>query len=249
MADAPYVSLAEMRAAGVPNPPSDADVTAAVALWQTFIDRACRQWFSEQALEIFFDGTDSGSVFFGVPIITITELEINLDREGNGTLLDPEDFRIYNAVRYPPDRKNPRIKLIDRFNDRRDIFTAPMDSNRRKFLKGVQNQRVKGTFGYVEDDGSVPPLIKRALTLLVIEKLANPPIPDPSSTLVPPILSSIVSEEWTDGHKLKYDVSSSTTAPRSPGFSDITSNPEILGILRLFKAPIGIATPNDQSYR
>ncbi len=247
------ISVADVRAAGVPGPsdtppgPSDTEVQISISLWQTFIERACRQWFYPKELELVVDGPESDTLHFGVPIISIEELEINMGSNNEGTILQTSEYRIYSSRTYPHDRQNPRIKLIGRFSDNRNIFTGD-DSYGGKFLKGAQNQRILGVFGYVEEDGSAPPLIKHALTKLVVEKLRRPIVPDEeSASIPPPLVAGLVQEEWTDGHKIKYAVSGGETRDRAPGLSGITDDPEILAIIKLFKAPIGIATPNNAS--
>jgi len=237
-----YVSVADIRALGVPDPPSDVQVEAAIRLWQKFIERACRQWFYPKDLEMYLDGTDSDAIHFGVPIISIDEVRINDDPNP----LAAELYRVYNAIDYPLDRQNPRVKLVSA--DRRpDIYTAPFYRGRHHFRKGRQNQYVKGTFGYVEADGSVPALIQRAVSVLVIEKLLAPIYPDPSLPSPPPLVSGVIKEEKTDGHAIKYDVTESMARPA--GLSGITSNQEVLDIIRLYKAPIGCATPAHPSIR
>jgi hypothetical protein len=116
-----------------------------------------------------------------------------------------------------------------------------------RFRKGRQNQEVKGTFGYVEDDGTTPKLIKRATCMLVIEKLTNPLYYDPSAGVPsvpqpPPIVGALL-EERTDDHRRKYAQAGGDIAPRRPGLSGFTQNQEILDIVRMHRAPIGLATP------
>lgn len=244
-ADADYISVSDVRAAGVnTDPPSDAAIQASICLWQAFIDRATRQWFRPIELELYLDGTDSDALHFGVPIISISEVRINSESDP----LPTERYKVYNANLYPADKQNPRIKLVDEFEQHRDIFTAPLRTGRTIFRKGRQNQYLKGIFGCVEADGSAPPLIRHALTKLVIEKLATPLVSG-TSPLPPPILSGIITEEWTDGHKITYAQSGGALKPRAPGLAGITNDQEILNILRLYKAPIGLATPANPSYR
>lgn len=243
-----YVSVADVRAAGVNmDPPSDSEIQMAIMLWQSFIDRATRQWFRPIALELNVDGTDSDALHFGVPIISITEIRINNET----TALPVDRYRVYNAIQYPIDRSNPRIKLVDTLDQHRDIYSAPMTANGRAiFRKGRQNQYINGVFGYVEADGSPPPLIQRALIKLVIEKLATPLVTPPGGPpLPPPILSGVITEEWTDGHKITYAESGGALRPRAPGLAGITNDQEILNIIRLYRAPIGLATPANPSYR
>jgi hypothetical protein len=243
------IAVDDIRAQGLTDPPyNDAKIGSAIALWQSFLERACKQWFYPKELELLVDGNDSGTLFFGVPIINIDEIRIN----NCTTALDTSLYKVYNAAFYPHDRQNPRISLVDQFGEQRDIFTAPDRRGRRLFRRGRQNQYIKGTFGCVESDGtSAPPLIKWALTKLVIEKLTSPPYVDPeaSDTSVPSILHGIVVEEWTDGHKIKYAQSGGELAKRQPGLAGITDDQEILNIIKLFRAPIGLATPADPSFR
>lgn len=235
-----YVSVADFRAEGIPNPPLASKLEADIRVWQSFLVRVCRQWFHPVHLELLVDGTDSDALHFGVPIINVDELRINNVNEP----LAPSYYRVYKSERYPDNKANPRIKLIDEFSQSRDIFTAPMTDGRRCFRKGRQNQYISGTFGCVEADGSPPPLIKRALMKLVVEKLGAP-VYSGSGVTPPAALAGVVQEEWTDGHKIKYDTSGTATKPRASGLTGITNDPEVLGIIRLFRAPIGLATPND----
>jgi len=233
-----YISVDDVREAGVPEEvdggPSDAEVLSQIEIWQAFLDRACRQWFVPKAATFSFDGNDSNLIGFGVPIISISYLKIN----SCASELDTDFYKVYNGVTYPDDRKNPRIKLVHGSN--RDIYRGVYEQQ-LKFRKGVQNQEVSGTFGYLEADGTTPKMIKRALLKLVIEKMLNPVVPGTLSASMPsppPIMASIV-EEWTDGHKMKYGTSFSTN---KSGISGITRDQEILDIIKLYRAPLGIAT-------
>lgn len=240
-----YVTVQSFRDMGVTTAMiSDGDLEDLIRTCQALLDRACRQWFNQQTLDFFFDGTDSDTIHFGIPIVSIELLQINEATTDLATDL----YKVYNSLSYPDDRHNPRIKLV-RSDDVRDIFTAPITLGDLHFRKGRQNQRVKGVFGYVEADLETPDPIKRALTKLVVEKLLNPifvsvgatPIPAPPSTP-----GGAVTEEWTDGHKLKFSVP--TLSSRRPGLSGITSDPEILDIIKLYRAPIGVATPAHWSH-
>lgn len=244
-----YITVQDVRDAGLPiGVASDAFVLASIKLWQKFLERACRQWFYPLELELNLDGTDSDALHFGVPIISIEEVRLNLCP----TALDPRYYKVYNALVYPADHQNPRIKLIDTRNNNLDIFAAPDREGRMIFRRGRQNQYVKGVFGYIEADGSPPDLIKHALLKLVIQKLTTPLYVDASSgqpaPTPPHIVSGIVTEEWTDGHRLKYSQAGGELKARAPGLAGITDDQEILNIIKLYKAPIGCATPNNPSY-
>ena len=238
-----YITIADVRAAGILETDyDDAMVLAAIEMWQAFLNRACRQWFIPRAMTLLVDGTDSDALHFGVPIITIDHVKLN----GDTVALDSSYYRVYNGCNYPDDRRNPRIKLVA--NDGNfDIYTQPM-CGRLKFRKGRHNQEIKGIFGFVEEDGSVPAMIKRALLLLVIEKLTSPLMgATPAGVVVPPLVGALL-EEKTDGHSKKWAQAGGEVSPRQPGLLGITNNPEVLGIIRLYRAPIGVATPANWSY-
>jgi hypothetical protein len=240
-----YISLGDVRAEGLTDPPySDNDINTAIVMWQQALERACRQWFYSRELDLYFDGNNSDMIHFGVPIIDVTSLQIN----GSTTDLDTTLYKVYNSRTYPDDRRNPRIKLVHS-TQLEDIYVAFEPRGELKFRKGYKNQRVQGTFGFTESDGTTPQLISRALLKLVIEKLTRPIYTAPGTA--PPTPSSVtvagvVMEEKTDGHSIKYATGS--TANRRVGLSGLTSDPEILDIIRMYRAPIGIATPSHWTY-
>lgn len=239
-----YISVAAVRAVGIKDPPhDDAAVTAAIRLAQGYMERACRQWFYPKACIFRLDGPDSDTIHLPVPIITLDEVRLN-----DATYaLDPSYYRVYNTEE---DRGNPRIALIDGRNAD-SIFIAPLTDGRMFFRRGRQNQYLAGTFGYVEADGSVPPAIQRAVLLLAVEKLTKPVYIDPAALPGPPppsILGPII-EEGTDGHYAKYAMSGGNTqAKRASAFAGLTDNPEVLAIMKMYRAPIFISAPADPSY-
>lgn len=243
-----YVTAQEVRQEGLVHPSfSNKKILAMIRAMQQFVERATRQWFYPRKLELYADGTDSDALFFGVPIISIAELRINDDTQP----LDKQYYKVYDR-KMLNGRHNPCIKLIDTRFYEADIYTAPMRDGRMIFRHGRQNQYIRGVFGCVEPDGSTPALIKRAVLKLVIEKLARPLYVDPTQGLPPeppPLISGILREEWTDGHRLKYAQSGGDLRVRAPGLAGFTDDQEVLRILHLYKAPIGIATPANPSYR
>lgn len=233
-----YISVSDLRDAGLSSATADdATVQAAILLWQQLIERATRQWFVPRTLSFYFDGNDSPMIGFAVPIISISELRIN----SSTTALDATLYKVYNRT-FPDDRRNPRIKLLNG-EALNDIYTAPMLSRRMRFRHGQQNQYVSGVFGYVEADGSPPPLIRRALVKLVLEKYAAPA----AAVDQPALISQYVTEETTDGHSIKYYQGANLKA-RPPGLSGLTYDEEVQEILKLYRAPIGVAVPGQPSY-
>jgi hypothetical protein len=240
-----YITVQDVHDAGLPDEaaggPSDEDVLASIIMWQAFIDRACRQWFKPKTMVLTVDGNEAATLFFGVPIIHIDYVKLN----GADGALDTSNYRVYNGNPYPDHRANPHIKLVQ---GQRDIFSG--NYGRPLFRKGEQNQEIKGMFGYVEPDGSVPQLIQRAHVKLVIEKLTTPIYNDGSGTGLPPpppIVGAIL-EETTDAHKIKYADTSGGSTSRANSLSGITQDQEILDIIKLYKAPIGVASPTARGY-
>jgi len=240
-----YCSVADVRAEGITAAQAiDAEIQSQLELWQAFLERACRQWFESRALVLDIDGTDSDTLHFGVPIISISDLKINRSQTSLVTSL----FEVYAARDYPDDRRNPRIKLRGPFEDR-DIFLAPINHGEKlKFRKGRRNQHIEGNFGFVEEDGLRPKLIARALCKLVVEKILNPIIPDGSVTFFPSGPVGPVIEEKTDGHSQKFANLIGTVSERRPGLTGITTDQEILDIIKLYRAPIGAATPANWTF-
>jgi len=237
-----YISVDDVRDEGLLEADyPDAKVIAYIEMWQQILERICRQWFNARTLILQIDGNDSDTIHFGVPIISIDYLKLN-ERTDE---LDTSFYKVYSGNQWPDDRGNPRVKLIGPEYDR-DIFLSPVTWGRLRFRKGRQNQEFKGTFGYVESDGSTPKAISRALLKLVVEKLTTPIYSTTGGSS--PSLLGMVLEEKTDGHSIKYGYPGGEPTSRRPGLTGITQDPEILDIFKLYRAPLGVATPAHWSY-
>lgn len=236
-----YISIDDVRAAGLSQADfPDATVLASIETWQALIERATSQWFVPKATIMKIDGNESNTLFFGVPIISIEYIKLN----GDTTALQSDLYRVYNSITGKDDRKNPKIRLVT--GTERDIYTRPF--GRLLFRKGEQNQEIKGVFGYVESDMSVPKLIKRALLKLVVEKLTRPIFPTgDESYLVPPPLVGAMIGETTDAHYRMWAPVGGGISVRPPGLIGITYDREVLDILLLYKRPIGIGSPSHRN--
>jgi len=233
-----YIQVADVRAEGITEAmASDVKVLSYITMFQQLLERACRQWFIPKQITVMADGNDSDTLFFGVPIIQVDHLKLN----GSSEVLDTAYYKVYNSRGYPDDRRNPRIKLIGP-DYQQSIFTAPMTGGRLKFRRGYQNQEVKGIFGFTEADGSTPELIKRALLKMVCTKVTEK-IFDPTA---PGWIAGPVTSETTDSHSIGYGFSDSLLT--SGAFSGAIDDPEVLDIIRMYRAPIGLATPANWSY-
>jgi hypothetical protein len=238
-----YNDVADVRAMGLTDPPfTDAQILEALTTWQMVLERACRQWFYDRELTLQLDGNDSDTLHLGVPIISVEYLKINRsDLE-----LSTDRYEVYNR-QYPDDRRNPKIRLRHS-RQLSDIYIAPWSLGELKFHKGYRNQEIKGRFGFIEPDGSTPAPIKHAHLKLTIEKLTHPYYVPAGE--VPPtpseVYAGVVVEEKTDGHSIKYG--SSSYKERRVGLSGITQDPEILDIIKLYRAPIALALQSGWSY-
>lgn len=238
---ATYIEVQDIRDVGIDSSiASDAEVLAKIKIAQQFIERATRQWFAPRDVTFKVDGNNSDTLFFSVPIISVDYLKINNSTDE----LSADLYTVYNGIEYPDDRKNPKICLN---REGGSIFSRPSPYDAPMvFRKGRQNQEVSGTFGYIEANGSTPELIKRAVLKLTVQNLTLPVYVAEGSVppAAPPAPSSgQVMREITDGHSIQYTFVKFSDV-RS-GLSGVTPDREVLDIIRLYKAPIGIAVPTN----
>jgi len=232
-----YITVAEARAEGIPVPPagpSDVQLQAAINTWSQFIDKACRQWFESRSLTLLVDGNSSDILFLPIPILTITGLYINGDFT---TVLDPMYYEVYNGRALPDDRPNPRLKMK---HEKRDIFAGTYWEDYPLFSKGQRNQKLIGTFGYLEPDGSTPLMIKRAVMKLISKSL----MPMYSGFPAPPVPGGPVAKETTDGHSIEYAIASGAAG----GMLGIVGDPEVAQIITMYRAPLAMAVPESYEW-
>lgn len=239
-----YVTIADVRAQGLTDTAKypDATVQAAIDLSSQYIDRTTRQWFESRALTVLMDGQDSARLFLPVPVITVTELYVN-NRFAASEVLPATDYVVYNGRALPDDRKNPKIQLI---TARQSIYQVPnLTAGGRTFMKGPRNQKIVGTWGYTESDGTTPLLIKRAcmkMTLRFADKLAE----GGSGTGGTSGSSGAIIGESTDGHFIQYAMPSAIGV--SGGTYGISKDPEVEIILQMFRAPLALAVPGSSQF-
>lgn len=216
-----YVDLCEVRDEGIDEDiASDLKINLAIAKWCGFIDKYCNRWFEPRTLDTKLDGNGTKILHLGIPIITLTGLYIN----DSTTLLPVTEYHVYNQIGgMQDDRGNPKIVLKS-----------------SKFLQGYQNQRLVGSFGYVESDGSTPELIKYAALKLIIEKILNPIILTQDFEMNGVELNKdqgYTISETTDEHVKSFSHIKLET--RRQGVA-ITRDYEILDILNSFKNSFNI---------
>ena len=230
-----YTTIQKVRDQGLKNEDRypDAGIQALIDLYSKFIEDRCRQWFEPRTITALLDGNDGTVIFLPVPVISISALYMNDDFTN---AVATTDYRVYSGRSFPDDRKNPKIALVgeQRFSN---PYASPVLHDRgRRFLKGLQNQKLIGVFGYTEADGTTPLMIERAVTKLVMRnrdvlRPSNPKISDPGPR----------GFEMTDGHSVQF-VNPSTLGIK-PGSYGITQDIEVEQIIAMFKSPIGLAAP------
>jgi hypothetical protein len=247
---ASIITVEDVRNAGLSEASlSDEAVQAGIDTWQPVVERYCRQWFDPRAGDFYLDGNDSDTLFLPFPIISLSALYAN----GSAEPIESTYYRVYSGKSAPnDDRRNPRVAFNSASGYNGDIFTASYGSTR--FRRGRQNQRLVGVFGFVEEDGSTPAPIKHALTKLVIQKLTQPMYVDPNGTTPPPAppptySSGQITDEWTDWHRIKRESHNQALPKRADGMSDTIEDPEIRGILKMYRAPLAMGSPAGFSWK
>lgn len=239
MANTAYATVADVRAEGLTDTTTypDPQVQASLNLWAQFIERATGQFFDVRSLTLLLDGKDTDTLFLPFPIIAITQLFMN-NRFTASDVIDPIRYVVYNRTFPQDDRRNPKIKLVTANLDFYQM--AAWGVGGRGFLRGLLNQKLVGTFGFVESDNSTPLMIKRALMKLVLRNI------DQMAAGSVPLVGGQkghVTSETTDSHSVMYQ------APKKlDPLTLITGDPEVDKILRLYRAPINIAVTGSGFY-
>ena len=201
-----YCELADIRAEGITVEQMNAgQVTALINLACDYIDKVTGQWFEPRQKTIRLDGR--GGEILQLPVFLIRPEYIRVD----GVSID--DYILYNRISPEDDRNYPKIY--------REL----------KWPKGIQNIQIQGKWGYVEEDGSTPLLIKRAAMKLC---LYNFPALSDSEAQEEKDLRGKIRSETTDGHSYTLDGSSTSSVS---GNSLSTGDSEIDGILKYFTRP------------
>lgn len=220
-----YVTLQDIRDEGY----DDDDISDDRALvlsygWQNWIEHMTGQWFSPKELTFDIDGNGSRVLWLNVPIISLTSLYINDDFTNE---LDSSYYTVYNRIRPEDDRKNPRIKLKRQSSS---IFSS---GSNRVFQTGDLNQRLIGTFGYVEEDGSTPFIVKRAILTLIALTMDLK-----SDSEIDELSSGRRIEEVTDRHRVRFaNLYNEIQAWKPTGLTDVDN------VLQSMRKPAFVGSP------
>lgn len=186
-----YVSLQDIRDEGFSEEELSSERAILLSMgWQAWFEFRTGQWFYPKELELLLDGNGARVMWLPVPIVALDEVYLNGDFD---TALDATEYTVYNRYFPSDDRRNPRVKLT---KGQRGIFES---SRSRVFQSGDQNQKLVGTFGYVEQDGSTPVPVQRAIMTLIATTSQNMADGD-----IDAMRRGLAIEEVTDRHRIKF---------------------------------------------
>lgn len=141
------VTLQQIRDEGLDvSTAPDPRVLAAIETWSSFMEQQCRQPFSPKPRTLTLDGNNTDTMFLPWPILGLRSVYINGDFLN---ALAPENYRAYMGVDFPDDRKNPKLRLIANLSGGWQAAYY-LGRNRMPFVRGKQNQRLVGVFGYCD---------------------------------------------------------------------------------------------------
>lgn len=194
-----YCTVEDLRAEGISEEQfDDAQLEKLITSSCEFIDRITGQWFELREQTIRLDGRGGKNLV--LPVFLSDVYSVKVDHE------EIDDYVLYNRME---DRAYPKI------------FRCA------GWPKGRLNVEVSGQWGYVEEDGSTPPAIKRAAMKLA---LYNFPALTDSEAQEENAIRGLLLSETTDGHS--YMLSESAVAEAYSG--SITGDAEIDGILKVY---------------
>jgi len=224
-----YCTLQDIRDEGITVTELDDD-RALILLWgwQSWFEDKTGLVFKPTDAELELDGDGSRMLLLPLPIITCDALYINDDFTN---AVSTDRYAVYNK-RGPlqDDRRNPHI-MLKRTTGVSSIFTTSCSAG--KFEIGDRNQKVVGTFGYVESDGSVPYPVKQAIKILTIVSKEYLPDGDIDQLAIGRRI-----EEVTDRHRIEFADLFNRLKTWSP-----TGITMVDDALRKYRAPMRIAAP------
>lgn len=239
-----YALVSDFRHEGIREErASDARLQIAIESASRRVENWTRRFFEPRAMSILLDARSSTTLNLRVPIVGVSDVSA-VDDSGAPNTIDMTGLRIYNrhlteGMTNPDDRNAPRIEfvmlqpiLIGMSNS----YYPGSSFRSGRWSEGTQNVRVTGAFGYTDLDGSpsgiTPPLIRRAVQLIVLRdlpKLAR------TNDRFDAINHHRIMSETTRGQ-------SYTLAAGRSGKGDYSGDDEIDQLLDMYTAPIEMAS-------
>lgn len=233
-----YIDVDDLRAEGLTIPAGGAEEARALDLIRTYqqiVDGITGNFFIPRQLTLDVDGRGVSLLQLPYAIVSVSAVYANSNFD---VALDPESYVVYDGRGGEDgrdDRRNPRIKMV---TEEQSVFagTGSVGRTGAIFEIGEKNQRVEGTFGFVESDGCTPGPIRLVMKRLVIRAYRNPL----GSSSGASFASGPVVEEETDRHRREWgDASSAAKVWPVTGTGDL----EVDLILARYKRPIVVKGP------
>lgn len=206
----------------------ESELTAYMQQAMSFIDRHTRQWFNARTFDdsrpVLLEGNNTECLFLQVPILEITSIR----KQEGAEVLSPDSYQVFNGRSFPDDRRNPMIKL--RKGDDDVLFISS-----GKFMRGVR-LALTGVFGFLEEDGSTPPMVARAtLKLALIYALKS--LGEAAQSAADGDLGPIKREK-TDLHEIEYFDARATTGKGTNEGTGLSGDDEIDDVIAAYKGPM-----------
>ena len=194
-----YCTVEDIRAEGVSEEDySDEQLEGLIEASCEFIDRVTGQWFELREKTFRLDGRGGQNLILPVFLFEADYVKIGLDFV--------DDFVLYNRME---DRAYPKM------------FRCSC------WPKGRLNIEVSGKWGYVEEDGTTPPAIRRAAMKLAVYHF--PALSD-AEAQQEKNLQGLLTSETTDGHS--YQLSDAAVSALASGA--ITGDTEVDATLKRY---------------
>lgn len=235
-ADGNYVTVAEVRAEGVPATISDDIISLRIKKWEAIIERLTGQvYYVISPGELEFEGNNSDILHFNLPLIAVTSLRVNNDTDA----MSADEYRVFNGRRPPQDdRQNPKIMLTGLRSN--SLYTK----HHGMFQQGM-SQYVTATWGYVDDDpdnpGSfiTPPPIQDCVKQMVTLELNGYYESGGGVAMIP---TTPLRRERTDAHEVEYQL------VRDARVTWSMLPKHIADTLALYRGPIQVTSPDNRYF-
>lgn len=204
---------------------SDLRVEELISEVQAYIEEATRTWFRPVLHTFRMSGPHSHQLFLQVAIIGLTSVTVNRSSATSSHDAIAVNFArtdlTHRFMPKPDARRNPNIAFR-----RGDTIYSGVTPNSRlpAFAAGALNQEVKGVFGFLESDGTVPALVQRAALRVLYATAVRFSASDVD-------VAGPVASETTDRHSVSY--ASGGGAPAATALARVREVDEIVRMYRL----------------
>lgn len=169
-----YALPSDLRAEGACGEHSEARIQRALARSAETIDKVTNRFFEPRALSLTLDGTGGPALRFGFPVLAVASVAYVGDYATDVPLGRVVAYNrwLTEGMVLPDDRDDPRIALMPDGYDLPRYRALPRNV---PWIRGRQNVRVVGLFGYTDPSGSpvgkTPEAIREVCKALALRDL------------------------------------------------------------------------------